>query len=103
MLQCAEHWKAYIRDGENGMLAADEAEWTEKIERLVASPELRRRMGQQALQTVRNEFTTRHAYEQLRQSLVTVLRSPRRPVSEPAEQPRRSTGRSGACWGCCVR
>jgi len=93
VLQDAEHWKAYIRDGENGMLAADEAEWTEKIERLVASPELRRRMGRQALQTVRNEYTTRHAFEQLRQSLVAVLRSPRRPLSEPSEQPPKETFR----------
>jgi glycosyltransferase involved in cell wall biosynthesis len=80
VLQDAEHCRTFIRDGENGMLAGSEAEWTEKIEQLVVSPELRRSMGEQAIQTVRAGYTTRHAFEKLRESIVAVLSSPRRPA-----------------------
>ncbi len=38
-----------IRPGENGELAAVEAAWRASLERLIASPEERRRMGAQAL------------------------------------------------------
>jgi len=41
-----------IRDGENGLLASSEDEWVEKLNMLMGSAELRRRLGQAGRETV---------------------------------------------------
>jgi glycosyltransferase involved in cell wall biosynthesis len=37
--------KTIVRDGETGFLAADDAEWVDRLELLYRDPELRRKMG----------------------------------------------------------
>jgi glycosyltransferase involved in cell wall biosynthesis len=46
-----------IRDGENGLLAATEAEWVDKLTRLLRSPALRRRLGDAGRETVEAEYS----------------------------------------------
>lgn len=48
-----------IRHGENGLLAATDAEWQEGLERLVGDPELRVRLGRAGRQTVEAEYSMR--------------------------------------------
>ena len=45
-----------ILPGENGFLAANEDEWCEKLELLIADPSLRSRMGRAGLETVLGRF-----------------------------------------------
>ncbi|HTF05906.1 MAG TPA: glycosyltransferase family 4 protein [Bacteroidia bacterium] len=46
-----------ITHGENGMLATTTEEWVEKIEELIASAELRVRIGQKARETVEQNYS----------------------------------------------
>lgn len=46
-----------IRDGENGLLAASDEEWIEKLGLLLRSPELRRRLGQAGRATVEESYS----------------------------------------------
>jgi len=46
-----------VRDGENGLLAADDAEWFGKIERLVCDRDLRERIGAAGRTTVERDFS----------------------------------------------
>ncbi len=46
-----------IQDGENGFLAADKAEWIEKIKRLIHSAKLRRELGRAGRETVEHEYS----------------------------------------------
>ena len=46
-----------IADGENGYLASTEDEWVEKLGRLIESPDLRRRLGAAARQTVVERYS----------------------------------------------
>jgi glycosyltransferase involved in cell wall biosynthesis len=48
-----------IEDGVNGFLAATEDEWVEKIGRLLADPELRRRFSEAGRRTVEQRFSLR--------------------------------------------
>lgn len=48
-----------IRDGENGFLAADKAEWVEKIKLLAHAPELRRKIGIAGRETVEREYSAK--------------------------------------------
>lgn len=47
-----------IQDGKNGFLAVSTDEWVNKIEQLVASEELRKRMGEEAIKTVEESYST---------------------------------------------
>jgi glycosyltransferase involved in cell wall biosynthesis len=46
-----------IRDGENGMLAATEDEWVEKLSRLLREPALRERLGRAGRATVEEHYS----------------------------------------------
>ena len=46
-----------VRHGENGFLASTEGQWTEALARLVAQPDLRRRMGSAGRKMVESEFS----------------------------------------------
>jgi len=46
-----------IRDNENGMLAATEDEWVERLTRLLRSPELRERLGRAGRASVEAEYS----------------------------------------------
>jgi glycosyltransferase involved in cell wall biosynthesis len=46
-----------IRHGENGLLASSAAEWVAALDRLIADPELRTRMGRAGRQTVEEHYS----------------------------------------------
>lgn len=46
-----------VQDGVNGMLAATEAEWKEKLSLLIADADLRRRLGTEARRTVEERYS----------------------------------------------
>ena len=46
-----------IRDGENGMLAATDDEWIEKLSTLLGSPDLRERLGRAGRATVEERYS----------------------------------------------
>jgi glycosyltransferase involved in cell wall biosynthesis len=48
---------AVIDDGETGFLARDEREWTAILERLIADPELRERVGRRAAEKAAERYT----------------------------------------------
>jgi glycosyltransferase involved in cell wall biosynthesis len=48
-----------IRDGENGLLAGDKAEWIGKLKRLMHDPGLRRRIGRAGRETVEAEYSAK--------------------------------------------
>jgi glycosyltransferase involved in cell wall biosynthesis len=54
-----------IQDGVNGMLAATSEEWEQKIEQLIVNPDLRRKIAEAGLQTVRTDFTVAAAFARL--------------------------------------
>ena len=49
--------EAFIRDGENGLLAEADREWEKAILRLLTDSALRERIGRAGRETVRSEFT----------------------------------------------
>lgn len=46
-----------IRDGENGLLAANESEWIEKISSLIDGPQLRKRLASNARKSVEDRYS----------------------------------------------
>ena len=62
-----------IADGETGFLAGDEAEWVEKLERLVVDADLRGRMGEAARNDVLRRYHPRVLGERLQATLVSVM------------------------------
>lgn len=62
-----------IEDNVDGMLAANEDEWTEKLELLVTSPTLRVEMGRRALATVRREHSLNHVTDELERAFLRVM------------------------------
>ena len=46
-----------VRDGENGFLASSEDEWIDKLGRLLASRELRRRFGENGRRTIEARYS----------------------------------------------
>ena len=54
-----------IQDGVNGFLAGTPEEWFEKLDRLVQDAELRRRMSEAGLETIRAGFTKEKSLDQL--------------------------------------
>jgi glycosyltransferase involved in cell wall biosynthesis len=86
-----------VEDGVTGMLADDDAEWERKIEALVASPDLRRRMGAAALDFARRERSLARVQAIFRDVLLAVLE---RPASRRAPPPASIRARdvfSGLC------
>jgi glycosyltransferase involved in cell wall biosynthesis len=55
-----------IQDGVNGMLAASPDEWEQKIEQLILNPDLRDKIAEAALETIRHDFTVAAAFNKLR-------------------------------------
>jgi glycosyltransferase involved in cell wall biosynthesis len=49
----------FIREGENGFLAASSEEWDDKISRLIVDPDLRARIGKAGRHTVETRFSVR--------------------------------------------
>ncbi len=46
-----------VQDGVNGFLASSDAEWTEKLTKLIADADLRQRMGEAARRTVEEKYS----------------------------------------------
>jgi glycosyltransferase involved in cell wall biosynthesis len=63
--QCAE----FIHDGVNGMLAATKRDWIEKLERLILDRDLRCRLAEKGLETVRANFGVEQSFAKLKQVL----------------------------------
>ncbi len=62
-----------IADGETGFLAGDEAEWVEKLERLVVDTDLRYRMGEAARNDVLRRYHPQVLGEQLQATLTSIV------------------------------
>lgn len=62
-----------IADGKTGMLADSLEDWFEKLDTLVASPDLRRRMGAAASQSIRPGHTYDHVFSKLHDALCSVI------------------------------
>jgi len=58
-----------VRDGLNGFLAADPADWLDRLDRLLASPNLRREMGRAGRLTVEERFDLRRRAVDFAQAL----------------------------------
>ena len=58
-----------IEDGRNGFLADDATAWHDRLQALIASPELRRDLGAAAYEDVRRNHTTRVSAPRLRDTL----------------------------------
>lgn len=56
-------YREAIRDGVDGFVASNNEEWKDKIERLIADQELRRRIGEAARLSVLTRYTTEKANE----------------------------------------
>lgn len=59
-----------IRDGENGFLASSAQEWEEKLEALIANPDLYQRIAHQGRKTVEERYSVMKVYEMIRAELV---------------------------------
>jgi glycosyltransferase involved in cell wall biosynthesis len=69
--QCAE----FIDDGVNGMLAGSTQEWIEKLEIVIKDAELRRRLTQNGLDSVRANFRLDQSFAKLKQVLLANKKS----------------------------
>lgn len=58
-----------VEDGVNGYLAGSEAEWTEKLRRLVTDPALRAEIGQRGRETVEARYDARVCYDALKRQV----------------------------------
>jgi glycosyltransferase involved in cell wall biosynthesis len=68
---------AIIREGENGLLAATEEEWVDKLLTLVRDVELRRRLGAAGRATVEATYSLRAQAPRVLDLLGSVARTPR--------------------------
>ena len=75
-----------IRDGHNGLLAANSQQWLEKLDWLVTHTEQRQRLSEAGLQTIRESFTTEICYRQLVHALRDVQRRRHDPSSTAGDQ-----------------
>ncbi len=64
-----------IRDGQNGLLAADGDQWLACFESLIENPDLRRRLAAGGLRTVREKFSREHCFGKLVSCLNQILAS----------------------------
>jgi glycosyltransferase involved in cell wall biosynthesis len=55
-----------IQDGVNGMLAGSTDEWIDKLESLITDADLRRRLVDSGLETIRSKFTLERSFANLR-------------------------------------
>ena len=65
--------RGFIRDGENGFLARTPEEWSDRLCRLIADPDLRATMGAAGRVTVEQRFSVRVTAPVYRQVLASVL------------------------------
>jgi glycosyltransferase involved in cell wall biosynthesis len=62
MVACAtQTFREAIRDDVDGFVAENETEWEEKLERLIADPDLRKRIGEAARRTALSRYVTTNA------------------------------------------
>ena len=83
-----------LQDNENGFLAATEAEWVEKLTRLLRSAELRRRLGHAGRTTVEEKYSAVTQAPRVYEIFKSVLRDANVPV-ETALHSRAATENRG--------
>jgi glycosyltransferase involved in cell wall biosynthesis len=66
-----------VEDGVNGFLASTEDEWVEKLGRLLADPQLRRRFGEAGRRTIEERYSLRVHAPTLVATLRGVIERPR--------------------------
>jgi len=76
-------YQAVIQDGQNGFLASDLSEWEDRLEQLIASPALRREMGQRAQQTVTQDWLLSSHCDEWRAAYQQAISLPPRPPLSP--------------------
>jgi glycosyltransferase involved in cell wall biosynthesis len=59
-----------IDDGVNGLLARTPDEWYDKLEQLILDRDLRARLSQGGMETVRANYTIEHSFARLRTALL---------------------------------
>jgi len=64
--QCAD----IIQDGVNGMIAGSTQQWIDKLEMLIKDEELRQRLAENGLETVRSQFRLDQSFAKLKKVLV---------------------------------
>ena len=79
--------EAFIRDGDNGLLAADDAGWEEALVRLLTDAPLRERIGRAGRDTIHSDFTNAVQEERFLMHL-------RAEDVEPLAPPRPAPGKS---------
>jgi glycosyltransferase involved in cell wall biosynthesis len=72
----------YIQEGREGFLASTDEEWVEKLSRLIEDVELRRAMGRQARQTIKERYTAEAWAPQVRSILEDAAQQRRQPERE---------------------
>jgi glycosyltransferase involved in cell wall biosynthesis len=65
-----------VRDGENGFLASDSDEWTDKLKRLVEDQALRLTLGKRGRQTVEQGYSLESCFAKLHEVLLKVVAEP---------------------------
>ena len=73
-----------IQEGENGLLANSSEEWQSQLQRLLADAELRSKLSEGALTTIREQFTGEEVGRQLQAALDEVAALPGLSRGEPS-------------------
>jgi glycosyltransferase involved in cell wall biosynthesis len=66
-----------VLDGKNGFLANSSQEWSEKLEALLTSPELRERVGRAGRKTIEDGYSTAVCFEALKREIFDQKKSAR--------------------------
>jgi len=65
--------RSLIQDGVNGILAGTTAEWVERLDGLIGDADMRQRLSEAGLATVRAEYSRERCFERLAEALESVL------------------------------
>lgn len=77
VVQKAGDYIDIIRDGENGMLAGNQQEWSDKLDQLIASSYLRHKIGKKGLEVIRASRSLPAVFSVLETALLEILHLPR--------------------------
>lgn len=84
-----------IQDGQNGLIAASEDEWVDKLSQLLRSPELRQRLGRAGRATVEQKYSAITQAPRVYEIFKSVLRDATVPVESEMRSQSAATGIRG--------